>query len=293
MTTIAVGVDGSAGSKAALAWAIAQAERMPHGRVVAVSAWTPSVPSSGPWYESYMPADISAATRAELRAAIASARGEACRTDIEDCVVRGSAFGALMDAARTADVLVVGSRGLGGFKGLLLGSVSHQVVTYAPCPVVVVPASDSAPASRSDERRIVVGVDGSPNSTAALEWAARWASATGAPVRAIHAWQYPPMAVTAHPGVGPPPSEVPHDVAQQHLAALIAAADLPRDVVVEAHTREGLAAKVLLDEAATAGLVVVGARGHGGFLGLLLGSVSSAVVQHCTRPVAVIRAPKD
>ena len=294
MTRIVVGVDGSDGSKAALAWAVGQARKRGDAKVVAVSSWSPTGPASNPWTAGYVdPNDLTDAKR-QLAALVASVRGDAHDIDVEERVIRGSAVGNLMDEGRYADLIVVGSRGLGGFKGLLLGSVSHQLVSYAWCPVVVVPKSDSRSTSGShDEHRIVVGVDGSRNSVAALEWAARWAHATGAQVRAVYAWQYPPMAVPpAHVGATRP-VDVPREEAQHELAKFIAACEMPPDVQVEAHIRQGAASWVLLDEAAGAGLVVVGARGHGGFVGLLLGSVSSAITRHSPRPVAVIPCGRD
>lgn len=296
MTNIVVGVDGSDGSKAALEWAIDQARRRRDARIVVVSSWSPSMLASSPWYVgSSKPVDLDDSTKERLSAVIQSVGGDDAELDIRTRVVHGSAVANLMDEGRRADVLVVGSRGLGGFAGLLLGSVSRQLVTHAPCPVVVVPPREVSSTTVSpDEHRIVVGVDGSRNSVAALEWAAWWARATGAGVRAVYAWQYPPLAVPpAHLGLGVPRADLPHDVAQESLASFIAACDLPPDVAVEAHTREGLAGPVLLDEAGRAGLVVVGARGHGGFAGLLLGSVSNAVVQHSPRPVAVIPCGRD
>src|SRR5205085_5825521 len=93
-----------------------------------------------------------------------------------------------------ADLVVVGSRGLGGFKGLLLGSVSHQVVTHASCPVVVVPATPRHGGERMNV--IVVGVDGSKHSVAALRWAERRAEFTDECIHAVYAWQHSPITFT-------------------------------------------------------------------------------------------------
>jgi nucleotide-binding universal stress UspA family protein len=240
-----------------------------------------------------VPADLQDQTRAALEATIADVGGPPDGVAVEVRVERGSTVGALMDAGRTADVLVVGSRGLGGFKGLLLGSVSQQVVTHAPCPTVVVPPPQTTDIAR-DAQRIVVGVDGSRNSVAALEWAANWADATGAYLRAVSVWRVPPMVVPpAHLGVGWPKAGQPHDDAQRELDACVLASDLPRNVRVETHVREGEAARILLEESERSGLLVVGARGHGGFLGLLLGSVATAVLHHSACPVAVIPCGRD
>jgi nucleotide-binding universal stress UspA family protein len=294
--TIVVGVDGSAGSKAALTWAFAQAARQRGARVVALSAWVPGVHASSPWYPAYdVPIDLHAETQAALEATIAELGGPPDGVDVEVRVVRGSAVGALMDAGHAADVLVVGSRGLGGFKGLLLGSISHQIVTHTPCPTVVVPHLD--PATRSGEwnaERIVVGVDGSRNSIAALEWAGDWAKRTAAHLRAVSVWWHTPLpASPAQPGVGWPSLGDAHDEAQRELDACVGASDLPPSVKVETCAREGEPARILLEEAARGGLLVVGARGHGGFLGLLLGSVATAVAHHSPCPVAIIPCGRD
>jgi nucleotide-binding universal stress UspA family protein len=97
----------------------------------------------------------------------------------------------------------------------------------------------------------------------------------------------------AQPGVGWPTADNPHDEAQRELDTCVSACDLPRDVRVETCTREGEPAPILLEEARRGGLLVVGARGHGGFLGLLLGSVATAVLHHSPCPVAVIPCGRD
>ncbi|MEO8697133.1 MAG: universal stress protein [Acidimicrobiales bacterium] len=291
MKTIVVGVDGSEGSKTALKWALAQAQLCRAARVVALCTWLPAIPASSPWYADYdVSVELENETHALLEAVIADVGGAPDGVEVEARAVRGSAVGALMDAGRAADLLVLGSRGLGGFKGLMLGAVSQQVVTHAPCPTVVVPPSTSRRGvDKPDARRIVVGVDGSRNSVAALEWGADWAKATDAHLRAVSVWRIPPMMVPpAHLGARWPAISVLHDEAQRELDACVRATDVPENMRVETFTREGEAARVLLDEAAHAGLLVVGARGRGGFLGLLLGSVASAVVQHSPCPVAVI-----
>jgi nucleotide-binding universal stress UspA family protein len=285
---IVVGIDGSDGAKAALSWACEEARREPGTKIVAVSSWMSSMPPMNPWVAGYdLPLDLSEATAAELKASVAAVMSERFPDiDVEERVVCGSASAVLIHQGAKADMLVVGSRGLGGFKGLLLGSVSHQVVTHAPCPTVIVPHRDAAPAVNDTTlRSIVVGVDGSPNSIAALRWAAHRVHTSETVLRAVYGWQTPPTSVVPI-GTGVPDIFIKE--AADALAGFIAAAELSSDVHPVPVSREGSPAKVLLMEGREADLLVVGARGHEGFVGLLLGSVATAVAHHAPCPVAVI-----
>ena len=139
MAQIVVGVDGSDESKEALRWAIEEA-RLRKATVRAVHAWTYPVIFGG----AYVPPEVldgdrlSREAREALDAVVADVAGEDPDAYIEHVVVEGPAAQVLVDAARDADLLVVGSRGHGGFAGLLLGSVSQQCAHHAPCAVVVV-----------------------------------------------------------------------------------------------------------------------------------------------------------
>lgn len=144
--------------------------------------------------------------------------------------------------------------------------------------------------------RIVVGVDGSPSSLEALRWAVRQAEATGGTVQAVIAWQYPSAIAGGGFGWAPlgilePPDYA--EIAQKVLAQAIATVDAPgRGIRISTLVREGSAAPVLIDAAADADLLVVGSRGHGGFAGALLGSVSRHCVQHARCSIVVIRSGK-
>lgn len=140
---ILVGVDGSPGSRTALRFAIAEAA-LRGAEVEAVAAWqAPAYAYTG---VAVMPpvVELSEAATAALNEAIEQERagltGAAADVAVNQVVVQGAAAAVLIDRAEAADLLVVGSRGYGGFRGLLLGSVSHQCVSHAPCPVVVVPS---------------------------------------------------------------------------------------------------------------------------------------------------------
>lgn len=141
---------------------------------------------------------------------------------------------------------------------------------------------------------VIVGVDGSANSIAALKWAVRYAQSTDCIVEALYVWSYPISAIAPAPigGGAAAPADLMHQAAVEALAGFIAGAQLPDDVHVAQLVREGSASKVLIDHAkdTDAEIIVVGARGHGGFAGLLLGSVTNAVINHTPCPVAVIPA---
>jgi nucleotide-binding universal stress UspA family protein len=144
MSTIVVGVDGSPGSRAALRWALNEA-RLRGSTVRAVHAWSlPHVPATTSGFvpvivESVADAEASEqASRQVLDDAVAELAGDELPVAIERRLVQGPPAHALIAAAADAELLVVGSRGLGGFKELLLGSVSHQCAHHASCPVVIV-----------------------------------------------------------------------------------------------------------------------------------------------------------
>lgn len=142
-------------------------------------------------------------------------------------------------------------------------------------------------------QRIVVGVDGSPSSMAALRWAVRQAELTGGSVEAVTAWHSPPML-----GIAAPYSEA--DISSGDAGVRAAAEEMLRKAVadaagptasvsVTAQIGEGSAIQLLLAAAEGAAMVVVGSRGHGGFAGAMLGSVGQALSQHSPCPVLIFR----
>ena len=131
---VVVGVDGSEDAVRALSWAAEEA-RLRDATLVVVHAW--SLPAIAVPYIAD-PAPIRDAAGELVEAALSGAGVDAATEDVQVCVVTGSPAAAVLEMAEHADLVVVGSRGRGGFRGLLLGSVSHQVATHASCPVVVV-----------------------------------------------------------------------------------------------------------------------------------------------------------
>lgn len=140
---VVVGVDGSPTSARALRWAVDQA-RLTGAEVVAVMSWLP--PTVYAWGPGLPDVDWAADSRAALEQTIAESLEPGDAERVQRRVVQGHPAHTLIEAARGADLLVVGCRGHGGFTGMLLGSVSQQVVAHAPCPVVVVHDEDHATA---------------------------------------------------------------------------------------------------------------------------------------------------
>jgi len=146
--------------------------------------------------------------------------------------------------------------------------------------------------SESKTEHVVVGVDGSPASAVALSWAVRYASGLGATIRAVLAWHYPAAAGQAPVGVAPKSvtSEVEHSRDEILEKAISDAIGADPGVPIEREITYGHPAQVLIDESEAADLLVVGSRGHGGFKGLRLGSISMHCVTHAHCPVTVVHA---
>ena len=141
---------------------------------------------------------------------------------------------------------------------------------------------------------IVVGVDGSGSSSEAIRWAAEEARIRGSRVEAVYAWQSPLVTGLLYI----PPDLLDPDALEGHAreiveAAVTEAGDLPDGVEIESRAVEGVPTKVLIDASRDAELLVLGSRGHGGFHGLLLGSVGQQCVQHAVCPVVIVRPARD
>ncbi|MFY1585463.1 universal stress protein [Micromonospora sp. WMMD734] len=197
--------------------------------------------------------------------------------------IAGGAGATLVEESRRAGLVVVGSRGLGGFTGLLLGSVGAQVAAHAYCPVLVV-RPEAQPIAMDGP--VLVGVDGSPAAGVAADQAAAEAVRRGVPLVLVHVGPTPPE----RDGADAEQAEAGYRAHAVRLLAEASAAvraDHP-DVVLREHPVRAVGvAQGLVEASATASVLAVGTRGRGGFTGLLLGSVSQAVVQHAHCPVLV------
>jgi nucleotide-binding universal stress UspA family protein len=282
-TGIVVGVDGSASSRTALRWAAAQAKRtnVPLRVLLAYHWRMPGVFATSAELEQ------AAKDQAELvvEEAVAEARAAAPEVPVTGAAVLGNPAPVLLRAAEEAGLLVVGTRGHGGFTGLLLGSVSQQVATHAPGPVVVVRGRADAGGGP-----VVAGVDGSPGDDTVLAAAFEEASARGSALSAVRAFFSPAPPWT----IGLPP--LPYDAAavKRFLNSEVEQSLAPWSAKYPHVPTEGLAVSgdptnILVGLSHVAQLVVVGTRGHGGFTGLLLGSVGLHLLHHADCPVLIVR----
>jgi len=280
---IVVGVDGSTPSQHALLWASAEARRR-GTRLDALHAWTSPIEI----YPSNLyrdPATSYDLANDVLHSAIESvADHDGLALDIHPLLVEGPAAPGLVDAAVDAYLLVVGSRGRGGFTGLLLGSVSRECVHRARCPVAVV----RGPWAANEHGRIVVGVDGSEPSSAALRWAIAEAWVRGSRLDVINTYVSPRPDSTWTPNEEELLAKASRELTDEMVSTALGAAE-SHPIEIETISTGDTPASGLLAAASGADLLVVGSRGLGGFRGLLLGSVSEQCLHHASCPVVVVR----
>lgn len=283
---LVVGVDGSNESLVGLAWATHEAVRE-HRPLRLVHAWEVPVPGYVP-----VPASIDLVretAEAVLAEAVAKAQEWAPGVPVEGRLCHGPAARVLADEGAEGAMVVVGSHGRGGFARLLLGSSSAALAAHATVPVVVTRGTDPGEAWRAAP--VVVGVDGSAVSEAAIEFAFQAASRRDHGLVVVHAWAQPDAFVDEAYAVL---AEAETRQLEGRLAlaeSLAGWRDKYPDVEVTEVVVDGHPVKALLAQAQEhqAGLLVVGSRGRGGFSGLRLGSVSRGVLHHGTVPVAVVR----
>ena len=285
---VVVGVDGSACSDAALD--LAAREAMLRRRslcLVHAFIWPELHVPLGPSPSG--PPEGGLRHQAERILADARTRAHATAPDltVHEELVTGSAAAILLRASRGAELVVIGDRGLGGFTGLLIGSVAVQLAAHAACPVLIARGGVTDPIAP-----VLLGVDGSPANDPAVGFAFPEASLRGAPLIAMHTWTHP---VSTGPGDMVPlvydPVDIEADETRLLAEALAGWHDAYPDVAVRRELVHGGARKALIEATSRAQLVVVGTRGRGGFAGLLLGSVSQAVLHHARCPVAIVPHP--
>lgn len=282
---IVTGVDGSPASLAAAQHAAEAATRqgvplvLVHGYLHAFGYGIPINP-----YDGELPGPNEDGERM-LAETAAQLRTDRPGLKVETRQVAAGGAPTLIEESRHAELVVVGSRGLGGFTGLLLGSVSSQVAGHAHCPVLVVRPPD---APVDVDGPVLVGVDGSAHAENALCVAADEAAARGVGLAVLHVWW--PSSMRDSTEVVAPADAARQEAAELLTAAVATVRQRHPDLSVEERPLEGVEADAVMVEASRkAGLVVVGSRGRGGFTGLLLGSVSQTLVHHSHCPVLVAR----
>lgn len=283
---ILVGVDGSGAATSAVAWAAGDAA-MRNVPLTLVHVIAPVVASASPdfpvaseffqWQEDEARRVLEAA-----RETVADSCADAAPPMVHSVVLHGGTVGTLVDLSKDADIMVVGSRGRGAFSRALLGSVSTALVHHSHCPVAVV---HEDPLQLSERAPVLVGIDGSPASLAAVEMAFDEASRRHVELVALHAWRDGSMLDL--PGVD---LETMKAQAEEALAERLAGwQERYPDVEVRRVIACDQPARELVEQAECAQLVVLGSHGRGGFAGMLLGSVSTAVVHAVRSPTIVAR----
>jgi nucleotide-binding universal stress UspA family protein len=296
---IIVGVDGSPTSLEAVQWAARDAE-MRNVALKIVHVVAPIVAgTTQSWSGVPIPDDYSAlqeeqaAEAVELAHSTAVAAAPSHAELISSEVLHEPTVPALVELSKHAEMLVVGCRGHGRVAQVLLGSISAGAVHYAHCPVAVIHHDEPSP-TPSPNAPVVVGIDGSPTSELAAEIAFDEASRRDVDLVALHAWS--DMNSLGIARVGWAPIEWCNiQVQEEELLAerLCGWTDRYPDVIVHKEVVCDQPALRLLKQAEKAQLLVVGSHGRGGFPGMLLGSVSTAVVNAARIPVIIARTPKN
>ncbi|MDG6105931.1 universal stress protein [Dactylosporangium aurantiacum] len=289
-TAVVVGVDGSADSLRAVRWAAADAARRHRPlHLLHAHGWPEfAYPPVGLALPVVTQTDTPQTAARLLADAVTHARDAGGDLEISAGSTSRLCVPALLAASRQASLVVVGSRGLGGFAALLVGSTGVELAAHASCPVVIVRGADRSGGANAG--RVVVGVDGSHDADLAVAVAFEQAAFRSAGLTAVNACQW--QVAGQRDGVAAPIYGEQDALAgaRRALAESMAGwqekypqVDVRLDVVV------GRAGGVLAEASTGAELLVVGARGNGGFTGLLLGSVSQAAVHHANCPVIVAR----
>jgi nucleotide-binding universal stress UspA family protein len=306
---IVVGVDGSDHGQCALVWAAREAERRRRPLHIVTAYSVPIFAASGldGGYATVDDSVIREGAEAIVKQALEKVSGY--NIDVDASVENGDASGVLLEMSETAELLVFGTRGRGGFVGRLLGSVSSALPAHAKCPTVTVPlicadrlgettedkrikAEQARSGHQPVENVVVVGVDGSEQARVAVLEAASQAERLGATLRVICAvpqysgslaWVPAPMDRKA----------LFADIQVQLDAGMAWLKSHYPHLPMESELKDGSPVDVLVAESRHVELIVVGTRGRGGFTGMLLGSTSDGVLHHAKGPVLVVPDRED
>ena len=292
---IVCAVDGSEASKTAVKWAANTAvKRGEPLRLVSSYSMPQFLYAEGMVPPQELYDDLEAETLEKINEAKKIALDFAPSVDVSHQIEEGSPIDMLLDLSEQATMVVMGSRGLGGLSGMVMGSVSAAVVSHASCPVVVV-REDNLVTDETKYGPVVVGVDGSDISEKATEYAFREADARGAELIAVHTWM--DMQVQASLA-GLSAAQSQWQVVEEEQKALLGhrlekyAKKYP-DVAIKKVVTRDRPVRALADASEGSQLLVVGSHGRGGFKGMLLGSTSRALLQAAACPKMVVRPETD
>jgi len=285
---VVVGVDGSGSAYRAVEWATAEAARRGVAlRLVSAFSWTTSDhPTRQSGRVAQYRDQLLEAARHRLSRAARIAEDTGLGVETTQQVEIGAPIEVLGSEARRARLLVLGDRGLGGVAGLVLGSVAVALAARGACPVVIVRGETG-----NTDGPVVVGIDGSPVSEAALAFAFDAAAVRGVALVAVHAWSPTAVDKALEPVMD---WDAVADEEEAVLAERLSGwgQKYPQVTVRRSVVRDG-AARALVDASRGAQLVVVGSRGRGDAAGLFLGSVSHGVLHAAHCPVAIVRPGTD
>jgi nucleotide-binding universal stress UspA family protein len=285
---VVVGIDGSRSALDATRWAAHEARRRHTGlRLVEALGWLPVEDEpAGEHVDPSYPDVLLRGARERLAAAAATAAAEVPGIAVGTEVMSDYPVPRLVAESAAAQLLVVGARGLAGITGLLIGSVAAGVAAHAACPTVVVrTAVPGGPVPHSGP--VVVGIDGSPVSEAALAFAFDAAASRATSLVAVHTWQDSLIDDAVAPLIDWRAIETEE---RQLLAERLAGwGERYPGVPVERFVVRDRPAHALHERSVGAQLLVVGSRGRGALTGLLLGSVSQTVLHHAACPVVIVR----
>lgn len=288
---VIVAVDGSPASESAVRWAANTAMKRGIPLRLAASYTMPQfLYAEGMIPPQELFDDLQRETIAKVDAAREIALEVAPDLKIGHAVAEGSPIDMLLEMSKDATMIVMGSRGLGGLSGMVLGSVSGAVVSHASCPVVVV-REDNSVTEENKYGPVVVGVDGSDVSKKATAVAFEEAAARGAELVAVHTWM---DAQVQGPGAGFTVTDDYWEAVQQEKSELLDTyleefRETHGDVEVRKIIARDRPVRALTEAAEGAQLLVTGSHGRGGFKGMLLGSTSRALLQSAPCPMMVVR----
>lgn len=291
---VVVAVDGSPASHNAVRWAANTANKRGIPLRLASSYTMPQfLYAEGMVPPQELFDDLQSETMEKIDEARAIAHEVAPEIKIGHTIAEGSPIDMLLEMAKESTMIVMGSRGLGGLSGMVMGSVSAAVVSHATCPVVVV-REDNVVNETTKYGPVVVGVDGSDVSQKATEIAFAEADARGAELVAVHTWM--DMQVQASLAGLSAAQQQWEDVEREQIEMLTErlaplTEKFPNVQVRKVITRDR-PVRALVENSEGSQLLVVGSHGRGGFKGMLLGSTSRALLQSAPCPMMVVR-PDD